>query len=53
MGFIQYSKRDFWGDHKIWWNVGVRGQSWSVKANGSKAISQLILSPRAQFSIKA
>ena len=52
MGFIQYSKRDFWGDHKIWWNVGVRGQSWSVKANGSKAISQLILSPRAQFSIK-
>ena len=52
MGFVQYSKRNFWGDHKIWWNVGVRGQSWSVKASGVSAVGQLILSPRAQFSIK-
>ena len=52
MGFVQYSKRGFWGDHQIWWNVGVRGQSWSVKANGASAVSQFILSPRAQFAIK-
>lgn len=52
MGFAQYSKRGYWGEHQIWWNVGVRGQSWSVKANGASAVSQFILSPRVQFSIK-
>jgi len=52
MGFAQYSKRGYWGEHQIWWNVGVRGQSWTVKANGASAVSQFILSPRAQFSIK-
>ena len=52
MGFVQYSKKDFWGDHQVWWNVGVRGQSWSVKANGASAVSQFIFSPRAQFAIK-
>ena len=52
MGFVQYSKRGYWGEHQIWWNVGVRGQSWSVQANGASAVSQFILSPRAQFSIK-
>lgn len=52
MGFVQYGKRGYWGDHQIWWNVGVRGQSWTVKANGASAVSQFILSPRAQFTIK-
>ena len=51
-GFVQYSKRGFWGDHKIWWNVGLRGQSWSVKANNNSAVNQFIISPRAQFAIK-
>lgn len=52
MGFVQYSKKGFLGDHQVWWNVGVRGQSWSVKANGASAVSQFIFSPRAQFAIK-
>jgi hypothetical protein len=52
MGFAQYSKRGYLGDHQIWWNVGVRAQSWTVKANGTSAVSQFIFSPRAQFSIK-
>jgi hypothetical protein len=52
MGFVQYSKRGFWGDHKIWWNVGVRGHAWTVNANGAPSESQFILSPRAQFAIK-
>lgn len=51
-GFVQYSKKGFIGEHKIWWNVGVRGQSWSVKANGGNVVNQLIISPRAQFAIK-
>jgi hypothetical protein len=51
-GFVQYSKKGFIGEHKVWWNVGIRGQSWSVKANGGSAVSQFIFSPRAQFAIK-
>lgn len=52
MGFVQYSKRGYWGEHKIWWNVGLRGHSWTVNANGASGNSQFILSPRAQFAIK-
>lgn len=52
LGFLQYSKKGFLGEHQIWWNVGVRGQSWSVKANNGNAVNQFIFSPRAQFAIK-
>jgi hypothetical protein len=51
-GFFQYSKKGFIGDHKVWWNLGFRGHLWSVNANQNNAISQFILSPRAQFAIK-
>ena len=51
-GFFQYSKKGFIGDHKIWLNFGVRGQSWSVKSNQNSTVKQLIISPRAQFAIK-
>lgn len=52
MAFAQFSRRGFIGDHQVWWNVGVRGHSWSVKANEMTAVNQFILSPRAQFAIK-
>ena len=51
-GFFQYSKKGFIGDHKVWWNLGFRGHLWSVNANQNNAISQFIVSPRAQFAIK-
>ena len=51
-GFVQYSKKGFIGEHKIWWNVGLRGQSWSVKANTNSVVNQFIFSPRGQFAIK-
>tara|TARA_R110002073_G_scaffold128999_1_gene274957 strand:- start:6025 stop:8475 length:2451 start_codon:yes stop_codon:yes gene_type:complete len=51
-GFIQYSKKGFINDHQIWWNVGLRGQSWSVQANNGTQVNQFIFSPRAQFAIK-
>ena len=51
-GFFQYSKKGFIGDHKVWWNLGVRGHVWSVNANQNNSTSQFILSPRAQFAIK-
>ena len=51
-GFFQYSKKGFIGDHKVWWNLGLRGHFWYVNANQNNNTSQFILSPRAQFSIK-
>ena len=51
-GFFQYSKKGFIGNHKVWWNLGLRGHLWSVNANQDNGISQFILSPRAQFAIK-
>ena len=51
-GFFQYSKKGFIGDHKVRWNLGVRGHLWSVNANQNNSTSQFILSPRAQFAIK-
>ena len=51
-GFFQYSKKGFIGDHKIWLNFGIRGQSWSVKSDEDPSVNQYIISPRAQFAIK-
>ena len=51
-GFVQYSRKDFWNEHQIWYNAGMRFQNWSVKANGIASESHFIFSPRAQFAIK-
>jgi hypothetical protein len=51
-GFVQYNKRLFLNEHQIWYNVGVRAQSWSVTANNNTSKRQVIVSPRAQFAIK-
>lgn len=51
-GFAQFSRKDFWNDHQIWYNFGLRFQNWNVKANGSAKESHFIFSPRAQFAIK-
>ena len=51
-GFVQYSKRLFWNDNEVWYNVGVRAQNWTVIADGTSSENQFIVSPRAQFAIK-
>ena len=51
-GFAQYNERLFMGDHEIWYNLGVRMQSWSVTSGNNSSHNQIIISPRAQFSIK-
>ena len=50
--FVQYNKRLFIGDHKVWYNLGVRAQNWTVTARNNATKNQTIVSPRAQFSIK-
>lgn len=52
-GFAQWSKKDEWNEHEVWYNVGIRAQNWSVKGDGiTNAKSQTVVSPRAQFAIK-
>jgi hypothetical protein len=51
-GFAQFSRKTTLGEHDVWYNIGIRGQVWSVQPKGSSAKSQFIISPRAQFAIK-
>jgi hypothetical protein len=51
-GFVQFSRKTTLGAHDVWYNVGVRGQAWSVQPKGEASKSQFIFSPRAQFAIK-
>jgi len=51
-GFAQFSRKDFWNEHQIWYNFGMRFQNWNVKGNGTTKESHFIFSPRAQFAIK-
>ena len=51
-GFAQYNERLFIKDHEIWYNLGIRAQSWSVTSVNNSSQNQIIISPRVQFSIK-
>ncbi len=51
-GFLQFSRKTSLGNHDIWFNIGLRGQHWGVKANGSSVDNHIIISPRMQFAIK-
>jgi len=51
-GFAQWSKRSLWGESEVWMNAGVRSQSWTVSGDGIESKTQMVVSPRAQLSIK-
>ncbi|MFT7012028.1 MAG: hypothetical protein ACJAWR_002052 [Flavobacteriales bacterium] len=50
--FAQWSKKDEWNDHEVWYNIGVRAHNWSVKGEGIESTNQTVFSPRGQFAIK-
>jgi hypothetical protein len=51
--FGQWSKKDTWNEHEVWYNLGLRAHNWSVKGDGiSNSSSQTTISPRGQFAIK-
>lgn len=52
MAYAQFNKRSFWGNHEIWYNIGIRSHLWSVNGNSTASESKMILSPRLQFAIK-
>lgn len=51
-GFLQFSRKDFIGDHQVWINLGIRLQNWSVNALGFSSKKHIIASPRVQFAFK-
>ena len=51
-GYAQWSRKSFIGDHKIWYNLGIRAQQWTISGEGIETNRQAVLSPRGQFSIK-
>ncbi|MCH3882778.1 MULTISPECIES: TonB-dependent receptor [Tenacibaculum] len=51
-GFVQFSRKTMLNEHQVWFNAGVRAQSWSVNANDLSEESHFIFSPRGQFAIK-
>ena len=50
--YLQYSNRDTWGNHEVWYNAGIRSQNWTVSGKGITNNTQVVFSPRAQFAIK-
>ncbi|MDO1500832.1 carboxypeptidase-like regulatory domain-containing protein [Winogradskyella maritima] len=50
--FAQYSKRGYWGNNEIFYNVGVRAHQWTVSGDNIESNSQVTVSPRGQFAIK-
>ncbi|MDG2194077.1 MAG: TonB-dependent receptor [Polaribacter sp.] len=51
-GYLQFSRKDNWNQHLIWYNIGIRAQNWVVKATETTSQRHFIFSPRAQFAIK-
>ncbi|UJH66878.1 TonB-dependent receptor plug domain-containing protein [Allomuricauda sp. SCSIO 65647] len=50
--FLQYGQHGKWGRHDIYFNLGVRGQFWTLRGEGFESNNQFFVSPRAQFAIK-
>lgn len=51
-GFGQWSKRTFWRYSEVFYNVGARFHYWNVSGDGIENSNNIVISPRAQFSIK-
>lgn len=48
----QWSRKDNLGTNEIWYNLGLRMQSWEVSGESVNGKIQTVISPRGQFAIK-
>lgn len=48
----QFSKRTQWGSSDVWINAGVRAHQWTVSGQEIENVTQTIVTPRAQLSLK-
>lgn len=51
-GYAQWSRKSYLGTSEVWYNAGVRMHQWQVSGEDVDGKSQMVFSPRAQFSIK-
>lgn len=51
-GYGQWSLKDKLGSSDVWYNAGVRFHQWQVSGDNINGDSQIVFSPRAQFSLK-
>jgi hypothetical protein len=51
-GYVQWNKKGNIGSNEVWFNAGVRMHNWEVSGASTTVDSQLVFSPRSQFSIK-
>ncbi|MCA0931986.1 TonB-dependent receptor [Lutimonas saemankumensis] len=51
-GFVQWSRKSYIGDHRVWYNLGLRAQHWTISGKGLSSQDYTVVSPRGQFSIK-
>jgi hypothetical protein len=51
-GFFQLGKQTKWGVHDVYYNIGIRGQHWTISGTDVEKVSQTVVSPRAQFALK-
>ena len=51
-GYGQWSLKDKLGSSEVWYNAGVRFHQWQVSGDNFNGDSQIVFSPRAQFSLK-
>lgn len=50
--YAQWGRKDNLGTNQIWYNLGMRMQSWEVSGDNLNGKVQTVFSPRAQFAIK-
>jgi hypothetical protein len=51
-GYVQLSNQIQLGANEAYYNIGMRGQFWSVSHDTNESKGQFIFSPRGQFAIK-
>ncbi|MUV03229.1 TonB-dependent receptor [Flavobacterium rakeshii] len=52
-GYAQWSRRAKIGESEVWMNAGVRAHQWQVtQRDAEDGDSQIVISPRAQFTLK-
>jgi len=50
--FAQLSEKVNYNNHKLWFNIGIRGHNWKVTEENTNSVYKVIYSLRGQFAIK-
>jgi CarboxypepD_reg-like domain/TonB-dependent Receptor Plug Domain len=50
--YAQWSYKQKFGNHDLWYNAGIRVQKWQVSGDNISGKAQTIFTPRAQIAIK-